>query len=91
MTKEEINQRMIETFFRNPKDVDDKDQELNRPRDFTEDEFDELMSDIQIEFNVVMPVKPSRYIYAPPGIDRKSFTIQQLSGYVQSLLNTPQQ
>ncbi len=90
MTQSETAQKMLDVFFRHPETKDFDAKELTKERDFDQDEFDELMSDIASEFSVDIPMKPSKYIYAPPGIDKDKFTIQQLADYVEILLNTEQ-
>lgn len=78
---------MLDVFFRHPETKDFDAEELSKERSFNIEEFDELMDDVVTEFGVSIPVKPWKYAYAPPGIDKSKFTIQQLSDYVATLLN----
>ncbi len=92
MNKEELNQKMLDVFYRNPENKDYPLDALNQERNFTQDEFDELMRDIERDFSVKIPMKAvTTYIYRTDGINSSKFTIQQLSDYIQTLLNTQKQ
>ncbi|MDE7345377.1 MAG: hypothetical protein K2N48_01390 [Muribaculaceae bacterium] len=90
MTQSETAQKMLDVFFRHPETKNYDAKALTEERSFDQEDFDELMSDIASEFSVDIPMKPAKYIYAPPGIDKDKFTIQQLADYVETLLNTQQ-
>ena len=87
MTSTEISQKILELFFE-CYDTEEFDAiELTEERSLDIEEFDELIGSVVSIFDVSIPVRPLKYVWAPPDIDNNKFSIQQLSDYVATLLN----